>query len=527
MRALRAFALASVFAVPLGLGFVSCQSTPQAPPAPAEPDFSAGHRALWSVFPKDAAFVLTAGKLGHVTDRLRALDRVISAGPIGKQSLDDLKQRVSTELGFDPLADASWQNEGIDLDGPAGVAWLPQDRMIFVVSAKDGAKAAAFLKGKIKQDEVKCDPVDKWVACHEMPEMPLVKQVDQSLASAAQTIDAAAQRLPVVAFVNAQSAPGVKDSPVEYLQKSQTAWAAFGAMPHAIRLDGGYVNPETKTVLLPYFERPSDPKAPPSLTTALRAKDDFVFRMAGNPKALWELAKRNIPPEQFDQALAGFTLVSGLDAEKDLMQNLTGEIAWIGGGKSLFLLIGVRDDAATKRVVERLDGLAATGITTLKQSAPAGLAVKNGSVELRGTKVYTYGLTTTPQLPNEPALQFDFSLSAGRGAVVIGFDAGAANVALERLANPDGNALATLPLEVQTALKTAAFASYVAPNAYVAWQQYPLVAQLVAINKMLRAQRNESVQSELDAVANLFYDAFLVGEAKPNGLFARAWLNLL
>ena len=108
----------------------------------------------------------------------------------------------------------------------------------------------------------------------------------------------------------------------------------------------------------------------------------------------------------------------------------------------------------------------------------------------------------------------------------------AAKVAAYRSVNPyDGKVVKTFvsltDARLETALKTAAFASYAAPNAYVSWQQYPLFQQVLAINKMLRAQRNESVQSELDAVANLFYDAFLVAEAKPNGLFARAWLNLL
>ncbi len=530
----KVWSTAALVAVALVSG--SCQQRPPAASAPPELDFSAAHRQVLSLLPSNAILAISVGKLGHLFDRLRAAQRIATAGPIGKRYLDAALVKPQTELGFDPLADAGWQGQGLDLEGPVGFAYLPGDKGILLFPTTDASKAATFLKSKLQQEELRCEPSEqgrKWVVCHDLPELPLVKQVDQSLfATAGKQIDAETLRLGLLVFTNLEGVPGVKDAPLDYFKQSKAAWLGVGSEPHVARWRGGYLNPDTASVQ-PYFTTDAPAAstggaaspAAPTLLGALRGSDHFVLRAAFNPKAVWQFAKGKIPPEDFDKALAGFTLVTGLDADKDIVGNFTGELAMSVTSNAIVTLFGVRDAAVAGKLVERIDGLIGTAL----QAAPSGLQITRSQVELLGKKVYAY--KGKIEIPNLDPIELAVHVTTGSGALVLAFDEAGAKLALQRLQDGAGKGkdalLAGLPSAVQPLFATPRpFAAYMAPSYLSALGQGDLMKRTRATYAKLGPDQAKALEEYIGVWMLIFDSAFEIN-LQPNGVFASGWMNLL
>src|SRR5258708_5440637 len=189
-----------------------------------------------------------------------------------------------------------------------------------------------------------------------------------------------------------------------------------------------------------------------------------VARFYFSPHALWGLARDTVPKDMLDKAGGLLLAVTGLDLEKDLLDNFTGEVvgAFYSDPKAVGAeIIGTRDDTRTRAVLDRLDGAMAGGLETARPfldeqgvKAVRTLEKSHGrpayvsTFDLRGSRV-------AGSIGSLPA-QFEVHLTTGSGALVVAFDRPSRERAVDGLGRSPDKFLSTLEPDVRRRFESGA-----------------------------------------------------------------------
>jgi hypothetical protein len=348
---------------------VSCHRSDGLPPLP---EFAAAQRAVWQQAPTDALGGVVIGDVGHLLGRLRALRAVAATGPLTKGYLDRATAAAVSAIGFDPLDDTGWRKAGLDPAGPLGLL-LGVGRAQVVFRASDPAAAqqtAARLHELAEiQKPFDCAPAGALYRCGspdwklaDGPAASLWPHLEKNLAAEHRSME-----LVAYAPLDQGEAKAALDRDGGPWKTLRAGYLTMTATPERLILRGGAVGEDFQR-LLPYL-RPRPGASAIGLATGAAA----AVRITFSPDLLWallqeQLGKLGAPEAGVVNAVAGF------DLEKDVVQNLTGEIVYASyrsakktgsDGKQRGYndrlgtagVIGTLDDAKTRKVADRLGAL--------------------------------------------------------------------------------------------------------------------------------------------------------------------------
>ena len=353
----------------LGLVGASCEK----PTAfPVVPEFTSAQTALWKLAPADAAGGVVIADLGHLIGRLGAFETALETGPATRAKLAPLRAQLRAKIGFDLFDLEGWRTAGLDPSGPLAVFALDEHNVQLVFRATDAMKATQTITSWVSTDvhePLECAPVGTYLHCG-TPGWKLADDAAHSLfAHVEANLTAADLAMELVLYVPLDRGKlgeslAKPDAPVKGLH---AAYAGLTLSPERFVLRGGARVDDAKRVLP--FLKPRDGKS----LLGLAAGATGATRITFAPDALWALAKDTVG-DKLDAGLGMVQAATGLDIEKDLIDNLTGEIVAAGyrtergtgaDGKPLSLVdrmgnamvIGTRDDQRTRKISERLGGV--------------------------------------------------------------------------------------------------------------------------------------------------------------------------
>jgi hypothetical protein len=354
---------------------------------PPQPEFAAAQRAVWQKAPADALGGMVIGDVGHLLGRLRALRAVAASGPVTRAYLDRATAAVVNAFGFDPLEEAGWREAGADPTGPLGVFVGPGDTAQVVFRATDStaaSRAAARLHDLAGTHEpFDCGPAGELYRCGspdwklaEAPAASLWPHLEKNLAAERRAME-------LVAYTpfDRGEARAALDKEGEPWKSLRAGYLTMTATPERLVLRGGAVGDDFAR-LLPYLT-PRPGVSAIGLATGAVGAARFTF----SPDKLWvllqgQLGKLGAPEAGVVNAVAGF------DLEKDLVQNLTGELVYASyrsdkktgadgkrrsynerlGGVGV---LGTLDDAKTRKLADRLGELIGGAIGSFGAGADA------------------------------------------------------------------------------------------------------------------------------------------------------------
>lgn len=338
---------------------------------PAVPSFEAGHEAVWRVAPADAGFGIATGDLAHTLGRLRALRTVVATGATGRGLIEKFIAPGLTKLDGDLLEPATWTTHGIDAAGPFG-AFAKDRESMFVFRATDATKARQMYE-RVSDEKLECEPVGALLRCATGG-----WKVDpaQSLGTLLEKeVSAEIRAMEIVAF---SPMTDVRDS----LHNVHSAYGGLTLTPErALLRVGGRV--DEAAALRPYLQAR---EGTPSIL-GLATGGVSAGRITYSPEKLWGKAKETLA------ATAGLDFINaaqvlGIDIEKDIVENATGEIVFAGyrsdrklgkDGKARSLtqrvgtamIFGTRDDKLTRKLANRAGELLGGVVGTLGDGASA------------------------------------------------------------------------------------------------------------------------------------------------------------
>ena len=362
--------------------------------APPPPDYAAGQRAMWQLAPKDTLVGVVIADVGSVLQRLRALRAVVKTGPATRKYVDQGTAIATAVLGFDPLDGEGWRGLGIDPAGPFG-AFVGDDRRFqLVFRAQDRDRATATVKKWIAMTDpsiaAECAPVGALTHCGTAAWALPADPAASLWPHLQQNVGAAQLAMQVLAYGPLDEGPAKAalaegNGPVKAMH---AGWGGLTITPaRAILLIGARFDDMAR--VLPYLQ----PRAGAPSLLGLAVGSVSAARVTFSPDALWALTKTQTANLRIGAPeLAAFNAIAGFDLEKDVVENLTGEIVAAGyrgepkpgkDGKPRSLLertgsvlvLGTRDDARTRRLADRLGELSGGAIGTFGEAA-AGLGVK-------------------------------------------------------------------------------------------------------------------------------------------------------
>jgi len=355
---------------------------------PPLPEFADAQRAAWQKAPADALGGVVIADVGHLLGRLRALRAVISTGPVTKGYVDRGMAAATMALGFDPLDDAGWRKAGLDPTGPLAIFLGPSNTGQIVFRASDATAAEqtalAWRKLSDNTDPFGCGAAGALYRCGS-PGWKLPDDASHSLwPHVEKNLPAPERAMELVGYAPLDQGEMKAALDKDESRPFRAMHAGYGAMtiaPERIVLHGGATADDFAKYASYFTPRPG-----PSLI-GLASDSLSAGRMTFSPDVVWaklqqELGKLGAPEAGVFNAVAGF------DLDKDVVQNLTGEIVYAGfrsdarrspdGGHRTYVdrlgwaaVVGTRDDASTRKVADRLGELIGGAIGSFGASAEA------------------------------------------------------------------------------------------------------------------------------------------------------------
>lgn len=440
----------------IALGCATC--APKPPPEPARPDWTAQQERIWSLAPADTAGGLTIANAGHAIDKLASLRALVASGKAGKRLVDRWVPRLTEALTFDPFDRAAWQAHGVALDGPMGFFYLRGARAMIAFKVADEALARRSFTQKLA-----CVRTGDFLACGDEP-VPLAASPSASIwARVKQEVpkdQLAAEALFFLPLERFAEESFGSEPALRFLAGSRAASASLDLGDDRVRVGLGFKHPDVGR-LGKYLA--AEPDAQRLLGTLAGARSALRFNFS--PRALWALAKSEIPADRIGQASGVFQLATGLDLEKDVIENITGEIvagAFDQGG--LVEVFGTRDDARTKRLAERLDSLAWGALASVKSDLEAkGWKVEHRQETAGGRPAYVLSFDIPKDLaPEQGHAEVHLATcrgEAGAGGILLAFDRRGRDAAVEGVKRPAAATLNALPAYARRALTTPSVAA--------------------------------------------------------------------
>jgi hypothetical protein len=508
-------------------------------------DYTQKQHEIWALAPGDAAFGLTVADGAHLAERLRALQRVASTGPVGKKYLDEGIAAARSELGFDPLDVQAWAQQGIDLSAPAGFFILSgEHKALLILGALDAARAGPFLERELAKpnDQMapRCSPSGHWLVCASNQAAPAKSEQASLWPRLTREQPAENLALELQLYLNFEAADlkhkSSDDGATEqYFAHSQGLLAGCSFDDNHIAIRALYANPDTAR-LMPYLKPESGTRTLLGMATDARAVGRFFM----SPRALWKLAEDSIDPQQRASVTGGFLLSTGLDLQKDVVDNLTGELLWVGyesnaASLSGSLVIGTQDDGRSRKVMERLDALASGGLVAAQSAIEqAGWKIRHSVDTVAGRPSYVFRAEPTGDaMASAPGFMrlwdhVEVHLATVPGAMVIGFDRGSVeHVAASAGRTPDAFLSQLATPEARRAFESRApFVSWgliqdpFARLPKEKWQGY--MSTYGAIHSELPDAMREFYQ-----LMDLLYDATMSLDVSPDGVRAFYQFTLL
>lgn len=439
-------------AVTLGLLalLVSCGTQPG---GLAVADYTPRQREILSLAPAGAFFGLILADPEHTLARLQAFRGVAESGPVGKKYIEQGLDAAKQELGFD-LSDAqAWRQQGIDVGQPMGLFMLDEDKALLLLVPTDAARAKATIEKVLEKNgksSVRCNSQGKWLACADPGFVPAGAATSSLWPRIAKEVPARPLSGEIGLFLALDQGPAAKglrenksnaDASDQYFAHSKSLFTGVSLGEQQIVANGFYANPDSDR-LVKYLQ------PEPGTRSLLGAGADAhgLGRMYVSARQLWTLARQDLEKSTLDQVTGGFMMATGLDLEKDVVSNLTGEMLFLnyGYGKGRPLtglgwsglggawLLGTRDDATTRRVAERLDALASGGLASVQSALDAtGWKIRHTTDTVAGRPCYSYSMDVPPDQTSQVGFDhLTVEMTTVPGGLVLGFD----RASIEKLA---------------------------------------------------------------------------------------------
>ncbi|MCG8425639.1 MAG: hypothetical protein MJE77_47775 [Proteobacteria bacterium] len=322
------------------------------------PNYAELTNPLWSMAPADVAFglVVAEGTGTRLFGAVTALQDALEKLPDGNEMTAQVHTELRKELPFDPLDQANYAKYGID---PAKGLALFVDRnrkATFIVPLANREAFVTALDGKTDSDvdtlgagKGVCKQISTRYACAET-----AAQLDKLGKS-----DAMIKRMASLARGHIELWANV-----EAMTWGDVPWQGFFANPGtigaAVQIErGGF------TARGQLMAQPTDQRlrvlidAPRSLAEqAAKAKPAGVLRLSV------PIFSGLVPRDKAAETLAG-TGAMGLDVQKDIIDNVTGELVmYVPAGKATGLVVeyGVRNGASLRPAIKSLCAMAGLAV---------------------------------------------------------------------------------------------------------------------------------------------------------------------
>jgi hypothetical protein len=407
---------------------ISCAA--EAPPEPAPKDWSAAHAGLLERVPGDAG-VFAVADTGHFLERLEAILKLAMVAPSSRQEIEPLLAQLKERVGWDVWDPKAWAANGLDLHAPFAFV-VDLEKPYVVLGAADNAKLGATLEKLLPS--IHCIADGKWEICGDANVQAPHADKQQSLwTRITQTVPADVQKMEALTWIPLKKL--VADAKLEFARASEVAWLGMRFDEQQIRMRGGYVNPELRGIEK-YLH--ADPGAP-SLLGAAKGGEG-AMRMGFSPQALWALAQEKLPGKELDQVSGVVAMATGLDLEKDIVKNFTGEIVSALTPTGIVMFLGTRDDERTQRFLEKMDGLM-SGVAAMAKQQEAKtkvpFAVERTVDELHGAKFYHYNFKMSGEaMKLDQPIEYELHWTAAHGAILYGMDRLSLQQGVKQLGRP-------------------------------------------------------------------------------------------
>jgi len=419
--------------------------------------------------PGDALGGVVIADLGHTIERLRALRTAVSSGPATKVYVDKGMAAVTLALGFDLLDADAWKNAGLDPKGPLGIFIGPNKngQIVFRASNPEKAKTTAMawyaLGGTTEPFD--CSAVGAFYRCGS-PSWLLVDDASKSMwAHMEKNLTAEERGMEWLGYAPLDQGEFKKeiDAANGPIKSAHAGYYGMTMSPERLLVRGG-ARLEEAAKLLPYLQ----PRKGESLL-GLAAGGMTAGRVTFSPDALWALGKPALvalggDPLGMAQAFAGF------DIEKDVINNLTGEIVAAGyrsdvtkgkdGRPRPYMdrlgsvgIVGMSNDERTRVVANRIGEMIGGAIGSFGSTAET-MGVKL-AYRSEGTdrKVHWFSADIDAEHQKLFGLSHvDMFVSTIPGAMLFGVGPTALEEVKKRVGNKPAALLDTLPLPEERAL---------------------------------------------------------------------------
>jgi hypothetical protein len=485
---------------------------------PPLPEFTAAQKSVWTRAPGDALGGLVIGDFSHLLGRLRALRTLAMTGPTTKKFLDQGQGIAKQVLGFDPLDDDGWRKAGLEPNGPLGFLLGPDKSGEILFKASNPATAQTTAMSWMGQggskDPFDCAPAGELYRCG-TPTWKLADDAGKSLWPHMEKNLPAAQRgMEMVGYApldqgETKAAIDKDNGPFKELH---AGWMTMTIAKERLVWRGGAAAGDFARYTKYFTPRPG------TSIIGLAANSFGAGRMTFSPDELWNLLKSETKNAGVD--LGAVSAVAGFDLEKDVIQNLTGEIVYAGyrsdkktnpqGKKRAYIerlgyamVSGTRDDAAARKVADRL-GEMLGGAVGAFGSGTDGLGIKvSYRVDAGDRKVHWVSV----DLDSDKAKMMGMSrieafLTTIPGGIVIGLNPVGLEELKKRVGNKPAAMLDKLPLaEEREILQKSPFAFWGAIGEDFAFKEVALGADLGLFGADIAA-----VMKETMAIFQLVYD---------------------
>lgn len=510
---------------------LSC-GAPEVAKAPAAPDYGAQQDRIWSQIPGDARMAMTVADVRHFLGKLKSLRALLAAGPVTRKYLDQGTALATTKMGFDPLDAAGWKAAGFDTSSSVALFAMANERvaLVFKASSLDAARASLGKWGALSAD-FGCAAHGEWMVCGEEG-VAAAADPAQSLAGRmkAESGGHAGDELIVYAPLDGGRMGELFDNN-EFARASKSAFLSLTMGDALVHLGLRYSNAESGSVAK-YLTLEPNVKSVLGAATGARSAARFHF----SPHALWSLARAQLDAKTLAMGTGAVQMATGLDLEKDIVDNLTGEMVAgfdvRGAGAFGAQFLGVRDDAKAGKLVDRLDGLMAGGLASVKDELDKmGVTVVHTVESSKGRPAYVFSFQSDPSKTGAlgmPALgSFELHLATGPGAIVLAFDKAGREWAVANLGKGPDRFLATLEPGMRASFESGAPAvgwagwyDIIGGMSPAQWKQ--VAAVYAAVHPDAPA-----ILREVSALSELVWDTSTVFAVEPGAMSLDYQFNLL
>ena len=360
----------------------SCQKSQGLPPVMS---FEAVQRAVYGMAPADTVGGGVIADLGQVLGRLRAFRAVLDSGPVTRTYVARGVAMATEALGFDPLDAEGWKKVGVDPTGPVALFIGPKKSAQVLFRASDAARAKetamAWYQRGGATEPFECATAGAYLHCG-TPAWSLAADPASSLwPHVEKNVAPQTRAMEILVYApldqgEAQEALVAAKSPVKGLH---AGYFGMTITPERLVTRMG-ARLDEAVLALPFLKA-----RPGESLLGLAAGGVSGGRITFSPDALWALAKEKLGAD-LQVATGAVQGATGIELEKDVVDNLTGEIVVAGyrsaqrtDGKGQLrtytdrlgsaALVGTRDDVRTRKLANRLGEMLGGVVGTFGETA--------------------------------------------------------------------------------------------------------------------------------------------------------------